>query len=394
MSGSNDKPRILCVDDEPLVLEGLALTLRRHFELETASGGEQGLEILTRNPTIAVVVSDMRMPGMDGAAFLAKSHQLLPDTVRILLTGQADLNSAISAVNEGQIFRFLTKPCPPAALITGISAGVEQHRLITAERVLLEQTLHGSIKALTDVLALVSPAAFGRATRIKSLVSGLAEKLKLRERWQVEVAAMLSQLGHITLPADTAERLYYGRPTSAAERDLVARLPGLTEGLLGGIPRLEDVREILRTYPKGYRGGGSAPSDPKKVVAQLGAQILHVAVDFDTLETGDAASADLALDTLRARTDQYDPQVLTALAAIRGTQHTITVQEIAKQELLVGMVFAEDVTLENGVLLVARGYEVDERFLERMRNFAAGALQKTVWRVHLPVRSATGSDSP
>jgi FixJ family two-component response regulator len=211
---------------------------------------------------MAVVVSDMRMPGMDGAAFLAEVRSRWPEVVRMLLTGQSDIESAIAAINKGQIFRFLTKPCPPPALLAAVQAAVAQHELITAERVLLEQTLHGSIKALTDMLALVSPVSFGRATRVKQLVSDIAGHLGLKERWQVEVAAMLSQIGHMTLPAETAERVYYGRALSNDEQRLVARLPGLTESLLGNIPRLETVREIQRTYP--LATAGALPEDPVK----------------------------------------------------------------------------------------------------------------------------------
>ncbi|MBV9949331.1 MAG: response regulator, partial [Myxococcales bacterium] len=116
------KPRVLCVDDEPNVLEGLALSLRRGHDVVTAGGGEAGLEILGRDPTIAAVVSDMRMPGMDGATFLGKARALAPDATRVLLTGQTELDAAITAINEGRIFRFLTKPCPPAVLVPAVEA--------------------------------------------------------------------------------------------------------------------------------------------------------------------------------------------------------------------------------------------------------------------------------
>ena len=96
---TNGRVRVLCVDDEPNVLEGLSLHLRRRYQVETATSGAAALEILQRGGETAVVMSDMRMPGMDGAAFLARARQTAPDTVRILLTGHADLNSAISAVN-------------------------------------------------------------------------------------------------------------------------------------------------------------------------------------------------------------------------------------------------------------------------------------------------------
>lgn len=375
-----NRPRILLVDDEPQVLQGLSLHLGRTYDVEIAGGGTEGLERLAREPAIAVVMSDMRMPGMDGATFLARSRQVVPETVRLLLTGQADIESAISAINNGQIFRFLSKPCPPPMLLAAIGAAVEQHRLITAERVLLEQTLHGSIKAMTDVLALVSPASFGRATRIKQLVTELADQLNTWPRWQVEVAAMLSQLSFITLPPETAERVYFGQPLTDGEQTLVDRLPVVTEELLGNIPRLEHVREILKTFPKAFRPEAAASKDEGKRIVANGAHVLRVAMDFDALESIGELPA-FAVEALRARVGQYDPIVVDALFAIRGADDASVVREVPASELRVGMVIAEDIKMPNGVLMVARGYEVTERFLERIRNIAPDNEPQMVWRV-------------
>lgn len=369
------KPLIMCVDDEPHVLEGLALTLRRRYEMLTATSGAAGLELLAKHPDVAVVMSDMRMPGMNGAAFLAQARQVLPNAVRLLLTGHSDIEAAIAAVNEGQIFRFLTKPCAPPQLLAAMAAAVEQNRLITAERVLLEQTLHGAIKTLTDVLSLTNPVAFGRATRIKKLVTDLATKLGVQERWQVEVAAMLSQIGHITLPAATAEKVYFGQPLSPEEQKLVDALPGLTERLLGNIPRLEAVREILAGYSKPRKPGAVAPEDPQQKTVYLGAQMLKLAVDYDALETEDQQASEV-LGVLRARGDRYEPSVLAALVAVRGGGEPLEqLRELRPAELEVGMILTEDVKLPTGVLLVARGYEVTPRFLECIRNLPRGALK-------------------
>jgi response regulator RpfG family c-di-GMP phosphodiesterase len=380
---SKPKPRVLCVDDEPNVLEGLTLNLGRRYDVETAGGGAAALELLQRDPQRSVIVSDMRMPGMDGATFLAKARTLAPDAVRMLLTGQTDIEAAIQAVNEGQIFRFLTKPCPPPALLAAIAAGVEQHELITSQRVLLEQTLHGSIKALTDVLSLTSPAAFGRATRIKQLVSELANQLGLQQRWQVEIAAMLSQLGHITLPHETAERLYFGQPLSADEQKLVEKLPAVTEQLLSGIPRLELVRAMLADYPRPFRGASRpAPADD---LQYAGTQLLKLAVDFDVSESRRGGAAQ-AIEALRAHADQYDPGLLAALIALRGQRRADDVRETPLPQLVVGMVLAEDVKMTNGVLLAARGHEVSQRFLERVRNSPKGAIKD---KLLIAVRSSS-----
>jgi response regulator RpfG family c-di-GMP phosphodiesterase len=374
--------KILCVDDEQNVLDGLSLNLRRRFEVLTATSGAAALEILQQQgAAITVVVSDMRMPGMDGATFLSRARQALPDAVRILLTGQAELESAIAAVNEGRIFRFLTKPCPPAVLIPSLEAAVEQHRLITAEKVLLEQTLHGSVKTLTEVLSLTNPASFGRATRIKQHVTSLLDQLGIRERWQVEVAAMLSQLGSITLPPETVEKAYYGRPLTEQEQGMVSRAPAVTEQLLANIPRLEEVRAILAACSSPRKRAEPASRSP---LVDRGAKLLKIALDFDALETqGDPTSR--AIDIMRGRRDQYDPEILEAFAAIRrdgGSREDV--RELPLSALRAGMIFAEDVKMTNGTLLVARGAEVTTGFAERVRNFL-GTVKEPV-RVIIPTR--------
>src|ERR1700723_241893 len=140
-----DLPQVLCVDDEPRVVEGLALHLRRDYQVLTANGAQKALQVLKENGAPAVIVSDMRMPGMDGATLLKHVKQLYPETTRILLTGEPGRDAAIAAVNEGQIFRFLTKPCPPDQLRLAIDAGVNHHRMLSAERILLQETLVGCI---------------------------------------------------------------------------------------------------------------------------------------------------------------------------------------------------------------------------------------------------------
>jgi response regulator RpfG family c-di-GMP phosphodiesterase len=370
--------KVLCVDDEPHIIEGLSLHLRREYAVTAAHSGAEGLTALMEKGPFAVVLSDMRMPGMDGASFLAHVREQAPDTVRMLLTGNTDQQTAIAAVNDGQIFRFLTKPCPPDKLRLAFKAATEQHRLIIAERVLLEQTLHGSIKTLVDVLSLTNPLSFGRAMRVKQHVSDLAEKLGLPERWQVEVAAMLSQLACITLPAETVEKLYYGQPLSEAEKETVARLPIVTERLLGNIPRLEAVRAILAKAARPYYHNESLPSDPDKALVARGANILKVVLDFDSLET-QGNSAERAIDTLRGRTQSYDVETLEAFATIRcGTMQKDDVRELPLAGIREGMVLADDLKMTNGTLLAARGYEVTTSFVERARHFRPGTVKGLV----------------
>jgi len=371
------RPRVLCVDDEPNVLEGLRLHLERPYRLSTATGGPQALEMLEREGPYAIVVSDMRMPQMDGATFLGQVRQRFPDTVRLLLTGHTDIEAAINAVNEGQIFRFLTKPCPPAQVLGALRAASDQYRLVTAERILLEMTLHGCVKALSDVLALTHPLAFGRSIRMRQSVADLAEVLGMSERWQVEVAAMLSQLGCVTLPVETVEKLHYGHDLSAEEQKQVNQLPLVAERLIGQIPRLETVRAILVRFgdPKGTASPAEGVDED---LVRKGAQILRIASDYDSLESRGLASS-VALTRMRARGDRYDAALLAVFAKVCGNANEEQkIISVLLRSLEVGMVLMDDVKLQNGLMLAARGYEVTPQFVERARNWQAGAANKSV----------------
>ena len=376
---SDSRAKVLCVDDESRVLEGLALHLHRHYEVTLATSGANALILLSREGPFAVVISDMRMPQMDGATFLGRVRLLAPDTVRMVLTGQAQIETAAAAINEGEIFRFLTKPCSADQLLKTTAAAVEQHRLLVAERVLLAQTLQGSIKVMTDVLALTNPVAFGRATRLKEHVADLLDILGTKERWQIDVAAMVSQLGCIILPPRTAESFFYGRVLTPQEQSLVTRIPAIAEQLLANIPRLEVVREILSNQTKPFRQ--LATSNP---IATLGASILKVVIDFDVLEM-QGVVGNHALAMMRGREGTYDPKIVHALAQLhQATASRFNPRDLPLDRVEVGMVLAEDVRTTTGLLLAARGYVVTAGFTERVGSLPVDETTKVI-RVLVPI---------
>ncbi len=372
------RPRVLCVDDEPNVLSGLALHLRRKYEIVTADGGAAALALMERDGPPAVVVSDMRMPGMDGAQLLAAVRAAYPDTTRILLTGHSDMNAAIAAVNEGQIFRFLTKPCPPHVLVSSVESAVSQHRLVTSEKVLLGDTLRGAIKALADVLALANPTAFGRATRIKMHALEVVGAMNPGLAWQVEVAAIFSQVACVTLAPATVEKLYYGAKLTPQEEQQVSRLPAIADQLLSSIPRLEEVREILGSLFKNYDGSGPPANGQRGDDIPLGARILRAVTDFETLDAQGLAVAHRVM-VLRKRVGVYDPNVLEAIASLHSSPtRDIDVREVALRFVREGMVLAEDVRTVSSALIAPRGYEVTASLVERFRNFTPGSVKEPI----------------
>lgn len=369
-----EQVHILCVDDEPRVLEGLVLNLRRHFRVSTANNGQDGLAIVDGTDSPAVVVSDMRMPEMDGAAFLSQVKERSPDTVRLLLTGQTDMESAIAAVNHGQIFRFLTKPCSPQALVTAIEAAVAQHRLITAEKELLEKTLRGSIKALTEILSLANPLIFGRATRLKQHAVELAATLGVPFSWQLEVAVMLSQIGCIVLTAENNEKLYYGRPLSPVEAESTQCVSKISLQLLESIPRLDLVCAILDAQEYNFDGVGSPRGAPQGESIPLGARVLKLVGDYDFLEAG-GTSPGVAISTLQGRKGRYDPKLLGALGRAK-TKGAPSVNGIDLAALQAGMLLVQDVVSTTGSLLVPRGHEVTTAILTRLRGMEPGSVRE------------------
>jgi CheY-like chemotaxis protein len=358
-----DKPIVLCVDDESHVMESMKLNLRRHYDVRTALSGQEGLELLLRTSNVAVAISDMRMPEMNGATFLSMVRKVAPDTVRILLTGYADVESAMRAVNEGQVFRFLTKPCSPPDLLATIAAGVEQHRLITAERVLLQNTLIGSVRALVDVLALVNPLALGRAIRVRDRVRRLASALGLDRHWHAEFAALLSQLGAVLLPEDTARRLYDGDDLDEEERRSLVENMDTINRILGNIPRLEPVTEVLEEL-RGLLLGDAAPRDQSSVAARL----VHAVIELDGLEA-QGRSLRQSLQILAEKSGPEDGEILKALETLIGEPGARETLLVKPDELTDGMVLAQDLKTDDGLLILPRGFELGHSAREHIANF-------------------------
>ncbi len=365
-----DRPKILCLDDETNVLAALERQLHREYEVFVADNARHAIQILMREGPFPVVTSDLRMPLVDGISFLAKVAERSPQSVRILLTGYADLDSAMAAVNRGRVFRFLTKPCRKEDLVAAIEAGITQYRLVQSERELLESTLRGAVRALTDVLALASPIAFSRAERARHTVMALCEKLQIRETWPVEVATLLSQIGCITLMNDTLERMHQGADLAPDEIDAVQKLPAIARALLSNIPRIEPVLEILEHQNSRFEDDRHNVPGPHGGSIPLGARLLRVALDHDALELRGKIGGQ-AIAVMRGRRGEYDPAVLDALTTMRSwDQEGREIRELRLHDLHLGMILAEDVLARTGALLVARGQTITESLLLRLRAFA------------------------
>ena len=294
--------KILFVDDDEKILNGIDRQLGDDFDLSLALGPRSALEMLDEEGPFAVVVSDMRMPEINGVELLRRVREKSPNTVRMILTGYAELNSTIAAINEGHIFRFLAKPCSPEDLAHSLNDGLRQFSLIEAEQELLEGTLSGSLKVLSDVLALVSPLAFGQSTRVNTTVDGMIKRLDLENQWQMEIAAMLVSLGCVMLPPDIVEKKLSGLTLTPQENSMYESHPQFARDLLRGIPRLEKVAEII-----GMQNVSAAISSVQGNPVPLESRILKLAIDFDMYEMVAESSLD-AIAHLEKNSEPYQEQ--------------------------------------------------------------------------------------
>ena len=361
--------KILFVDDEPNILAGLRRQLRGIFEIGTANNGQEALDLIARSEPFAVIVSDFRMPGLDGIQFLSHAKAISPDSVRILLTGHADLGTAVEAVNNGAIFRFLTKPCPPTTLTEALQAGVDQFRLVTAERDLLEKTLSKTVNLLTDVLSLANPAAFGRAVRARRIVGEISTNLKLQNSWQFNLAAMLSQIGCVALPPSLLEKVSSNQSLSKDEEKLFASHPMIGYKLLESIPRLDQIAEMVKDQNQPYSVFAGQPGNGKRQIIDRGAQILKVALDYDQIVQNGTAHAD-AVSWLQAKPDIYNPEMTAALGQKKIKAEAWVMKVVNTSAIEVGMVLGDDVHTKDGKLLLAKGLDVTPAMLEHLNLMA------------------------
>jgi signal transduction histidine kinase len=230
-------PRLLCVDDEPNVLAGLKNVLRRHFDVTTATSGAEGLDVLVERGPFTVVLSDFAMPGMTGAEFLAQVRHAAPDTVRLLLTGQATLDDTIAAVNDGNIFRFLKKPCSPPDLIRALEDAVEQARLITADQRLVERKLAAMAGHLVRAERLASLGTMAGAIghELKNILTVFAGTMSCIEEDTARGVAPsphdMNALRHVQeqLTLHARHLLNLGRPARSGDATRVDLIATLTE---------------------------------------------------------------------------------------------------------------------------------------------------------------------
>jgi response regulator RpfG family c-di-GMP phosphodiesterase len=365
--------RILFVDDDPNLLAALQRTLRKRFIFDTALSGADALQAVDRSGPYAVIMADMSMPGMNGAELLEKMRELFPDTVRIMLTGNADQKTAADAVNRGEIFRFLTKPCPPETLVPALETAIKQYELLHTERELLEGTLTGSVKILAEVLGMVAPDALGRGQHLRESMQRLAHWVGAKPVWELEVAALLSPIGYAALPPVLLRKLTTGSDLTPQEAAIVRRVPRTGHDLVASIPRLSGVAQIVLYQNKHFDGGGFPADDLLGEGIPIGARLLKILIDRISLEA-DGIVKERAHQTMKARSGVYDPRLLELSFAcfqsflVSALSADAPVRALSVGLLQTGQVVVSDIQTPSGLILVTAGNRLTDMTIQRLRN--------------------------
>jgi response regulator RpfG family c-di-GMP phosphodiesterase len=346
--------KILMVEGAANPLGSIPQTLAKRFDLDAVIGLDEALKAVRQKGPYAVILTDFKMPRRDGVAFLKVVAAAQPETVGILAISSAETLPAQAALAEGQIFRYVVKPASADTLARHLDAGLSQYKLQTAEQSFLQDTLHGAIQALTDVLSLANPAAFGRALRVQGLVHRLSKAILIPQFWEVDMAAMLSHIGCVSLPKTVLEKIASGKDLALDERKLFESHPTVGAGLLANIPRMGLVAEIIRRQHANFN-----------VDLPFGARVLKVVLDYDTLANRGENSGAI-FSRMRAAQGNYDPEILDAFESTIPVDTGYVRRRVTMRELKANMILEENIVSVDGMLLLAKDAELNESNIYRL----------------------------
>ncbi len=366
--------KILIVDDDNNLLSGMKRQLRNKYQISTAEGGEAALDLVKSDGPFAVVICDMRMPGMHGIEVLRAIKKIAPDTVRMMLTGNIDQQTAVEAINEGNIFRFFTKPCQADVLAKGIEAGIKQYRLVTAEKELLRKTLAGSVKVLIDMLSMIDPETFGQSTKMRDWGRLMLERMDLPRSWVLDIAIMLSRIGWVAIPADIKKKVNSDLELTEKEQKLIREIPETGKKWITNIPRLEDVGEIIYYQNKGFDGSGFPDGGASGKDISVESRVLKILNDLVVSCQG-IMPTKLDFRMLDLHSELYDPdilyiakQCLVKADASYEDEH-FEIAEVPLNLLMQGYELLSDIETVDGKLILAKQQLLTGALLTKIRNF-------------------------
>jgi response regulator RpfG family c-di-GMP phosphodiesterase len=381
--------RVLYVDDEESLLAAFSSLLRReHVEVTTLNTPQEIETILHRDGPFAMVFSDLRMPGMDGVAVLEQVSKMHPQTIRVLVTGFADHESTIRAINDGGIQRYIPKPWDDKSIRALVREGIRSHNLEShnvhlmeelktrneAMKELLQGTLAGSTRILSDLVGHVNPEAAAQVDRIRragKTVLGMIPNVGSVERWEALRAFDLFNLGIAALPAWILVGLAKHGLASMERFPHATTHNLLASDMLKEIPRFEGVARIIRLQQKDYNGSGPPATDAVAgVEIPLGARILHVLLDLDRQSTKHFRGR-AVLEQMARHPEKYDVSIIRTLLEGKSASQSSAVSSVhSLDELQTGALLLDDVVTGDGQVLLRKGMTISDGALVMIRQWA------------------------
>ena len=365
---------ILVVDADVKVLTAFQQLLGSKFQIATARSGVEATAWIERNTSVAVVISSLNLPDINGIEFLRSVTELAPVAARIMLTADRSLEVARRAVNEANVLMHLLKPCPADEIENAIRSGLAYHNRVLKEKNLLEKTLSGSVKLLIDMLALFHTDAFRKTTVMRQQALKVAKALGLKKIWELEMAVMFSPLGEALLPREILSRYRSAKTLTDPQRELLARAPEQSRDLLRNIPQFERIAEVLYYSGRGFDGSGFPTDGPTGKDIPLHSRILKILIDlwYASPDTG----VDLAaFEALNINRRQYDPALLKVVrACLLETEQSLTerFQTVAChiRALRPGDILIDDIITDGShELVLSRGHQLTETTIKRLSQF-------------------------
>jgi response regulator RpfG family c-di-GMP phosphodiesterase len=352
------------VDDDVALLKSLERNLCFDYDLCIAESGPQALELMAERGPFSVVLTDMRMPIMDGVHFIEQARKVSPDTVYLMLTGNQDVDTAIKAVNHGQVFRFLTKPCETADIKMAVAAAQRQFELVNAEKELLQKTFVGAVNLMTDVVETLHPDTMQQSQRVDAIMRHCENALECPGNWEYRLAARLSLVGLALLPCDEQLKFQQLAPTDPESHRLLEKMASTSARLIARIPRLERVGEILRRQTAVDGSAFHEPYDEHS--PDLGASLLRVAVHWSTM-INNGLSPETAVVELQQVVHKLPQQIQLALMDLDTPDGDQQPVELALRDLAEGMVLYDNVLSEDGALLLRSGRRLTLPIIEKLK---------------------------
>ena len=366
--------RVLFVDDSPNLLGAVRRTLRGKAQVQVAEGAQEALDVLDKDPNISIVVTDQNMPGMKGIEFLAVVAERWPLVTRVMQTGNNDQDTAISAIRQGRVFRFLRKPYSPDDLFQVIVDAQAEHNIRKAEHALLENTLAGSVKLMTEMLSLMRPDLYAQSTRVHELTKTISTRLHMSQPWELALAALLYPLGLATVPKDILDKRKSGVRLSEPESFAIAQSGVAAGQLVAKIPKLERVATYLRYSRKGRDGSGLPPLEDDLDTPQNAIYLLPLLIDI--VELSDIRDISLRDAAMALRDDpKYNVHLLSVtidelMKRAKTQEQERVVKDVSIGEIRVGDILINDLRGESGELLLTGGSQLTDLLLKRLRTLS------------------------